>query len=292
MPTEYLNPPTITETDHLISDFIYRLNEERLTNTHCMVCSRLVSSDDTEYLLVKDIPNSHLLYPAVPYEGHSLHLNMLLQQTTLHDTEQGKAGLVCYVCLSALQDNRVPYPSLANGMWIGDMPIEFRGLSLAEETMLCRWMDSVYEVYVWPEYGEDGVGGRVWNTRYVVDIVDKPADRVDSGGRISDQCVPCSLDILASRIQIIWAGEDTYAPQHLPDLLNIRQTVVASAAEWSDGHSLTLNNSGLMKIRLETLPSNGIPKEMLRSIKFLKVGENESAAEAVIGTHCRCLTDF
>jgi len=46
-----------------------------------------------------------------------------------------KTGTVCHQCSSTLSKEKIPMFSVANKMWIGDIPAELQGLTIAEEKL-------------------------------------------------------------------------------------------------------------------------------------------------------------
>ena len=46
-----------------------------------------------------------------------------------------KMGIICQQCYRALTKGKIPMFSVANKMWIGDVPPELQGLTIAEEKL-------------------------------------------------------------------------------------------------------------------------------------------------------------
>src|SRR5882762_4091806 len=68
------------------------------------------------------------------------------------DRKKGRLqGDACHDCLRALRNNQTPALSLANGMWIGDVPPELAILTLPEKVLVAKYFPAAYIVKLFPE---------------------------------------------------------------------------------------------------------------------------------------------
>ena len=106
--------------DGIVSQFIDATSNAALKTVVCGSCARETTIDECQEILLKDIPNKHLLMPHVPHVAHELVDGLLLYRTV-----NGLAnGLIylCDGCRGQLKKNLRPSFSLGNGMWVGDVP--------------------------------------------------------------------------------------------------------------------------------------------------------------------------
>ena len=74
---------------------------------------------------IEDLQKTGKLLPSKAHPTHILTAGMLLHQSpvSLHSNKHGiSMANICLSCMSDLQHNKTPSLSLANGMWIGDIP--------------------------------------------------------------------------------------------------------------------------------------------------------------------------
>ena len=80
-------------------------------------------------------------------EGMLLHCDGLLFSTQANMPSQ---ALVCSSCVDALKDHTVPVLSLANGMWIGDIPLVLWILTIPKCILVVRYFPAAYIVKLYP----------------------------------------------------------------------------------------------------------------------------------------------
>ena len=134
-----------------IARFIDRTGNAAVKMAVCMVCGRELFMSDTTDFGLGAIPNSHLLMPFEPHPAHELTDSILLQTTTISETPDGRSGAICDECARNLQKGWLPHLSLANGMWIGEVPFELASLSIPEHVLIARHYPTAYIGKMYPK---------------------------------------------------------------------------------------------------------------------------------------------
>jgi hypothetical protein len=178
-----------------------------------MECVREMWAKEVKQCAVDDIPNKHLLSPNEYNPAHKLTLGMLLEKDVMDHEKRHFLGDICHDCLRPLGVGKTPPLSLANGMWIGDVPHQLAILTLPEKMLVAKYFPVAYIVKLtlkqkgashWSSSGmNSGVQGNVTtdklNNEDIADIVDP-------------QIMPPPAKILASVIGVIIIG-----PKNMPE---------------------------------------------------------------------------
>ncbi|KAJ7573180.1 hypothetical protein C8J56DRAFT_709063, partial [Mycena floridula] len=112
-------------------------------------------------------------------------------------------GSFCYTCIQKLSKGSIPPQSLANNMWIGDVPFQIRILSLAERILIARYLPVAYVVKLYPKKR----GAKRWSSEVLQNglkgnVSTHPLANNDIAELMSDVSLPSSLDVLASTIGV------------------------------------------------------------------------------------------
>ncbi|KAH7906035.1 hypothetical protein BJ138DRAFT_969695, partial [Hygrophoropsis aurantiaca] len=122
-------PPSTRLCDKIVRQFCEEISPDNLIEAGCAVCgtlSRIVLMESVEAL---DEDSLNLLVP----EG--VGLTRKVRSSVLDPIENipgpvidDRCSHVCSKCLSALRMGKTPTLSLANGLWIGEVPDQLKGL--------------------------------------------------------------------------------------------------------------------------------------------------------------------
>ena len=127
----------------------------------CGVCAREVNvrSDGVVTMMMSDIPNVHRLVPKNPHREHNLIDGKLFDSMGVVVDETCTKVRICRSCFDDLRKDseKPPKYSLANNLWIGNVPWCLEILTFPEQLLLARVFP---RVYVFKLYPKDAVGGR------------------------------------------------------------------------------------------------------------------------------------
>ncbi|KIM64606.1 hypothetical protein SCLCIDRAFT_114565, partial [Scleroderma citrinum Foug A] len=179
---------------------------------------------------------------------------------------------LCHNCLHALQCNSLPKLALSNHMWIGKIPPELEMLTLPEQLLIARYYPRCYIFKLFPKgecsynpnHLQHGMAGNVslynMNTDAVVVMLE---------GQMLPQC-PSKL---ASVIAVTYIGTKKLPKSWLKSTFQVRRHVVHDALIWLKRHNPIYHEVTISNERLDSLPIDDIPWEILSTIRHEPDGE-------------------
>ena len=139
--------------DH-ICKFIDATGNIATAMSACAVCAGSFFNVEIDQVKVTDLHDKNKLQPAKPHPAQKLTDGMLLHVTTssIHlDIDDCMKANVCTTCTSDLKCDKTPSMSLANGMWIGEVPLELKVLTLPERILVAHFFPAAYIVKLYPK---------------------------------------------------------------------------------------------------------------------------------------------
>jgi hypothetical protein len=175
----------------------------------------------------------------------------------------------------ALRKKKVPRLSLANSLWIGDVPYKLTALTIPEQLLIARHYVRCYVFKLYPREGmgfapeqlQSGMKGNVSlfdiNTNDVVKMLE-------------GQLMPNPMATLASVLVITFVGRRTLPINWLKSTFRIRRQRVYEALTWLKEHNSIYADIEIDDARIGTLPEDGVPDDILYLIRR---EEDESVVE-------------
>jgi hypothetical protein len=136
-----------------IIKFIDATSCEATMTTVCAVCAGSFFRKDNCSKLIAYLKQKSKLAPCTSHPAHKLTKGMLLHWSleSLHiDAEGNQCANVCKHWANALAYNKMLNLVLANNMWIGDVPVALRVLTLPEFLLITRYFPVAYIVKLYP----------------------------------------------------------------------------------------------------------------------------------------------
>ncbi|KAG2337317.1 hypothetical protein BDR05DRAFT_952706 [Suillus weaverae] len=130
--SEFFRNPDEEVKKKALASFIDHTGNTHSLQSSCVSCAREKFVDDLEGIYINQIPNPHLLTPVFRHHAQSLVHGMLLYIPAIIKAYNQQWGPICSDCLQDLHAKKIPLYSLANGLWIGDIPDELAILNLPE----------------------------------------------------------------------------------------------------------------------------------------------------------------
>ncbi|KAH9003221.1 hypothetical protein EDB86DRAFT_2765723, partial [Lactarius hatsudake] len=170
---------------------------------------------------------------------------------------------VCHTCVCDLQNDKTPTLSLANGLWIGDIPPLLNILTLPEQILVAQYFPAAYIVKLYPKKKgarnwssagmQSGLRGNVstyrLNTNNIAHLTDT-------------QIMPPSSTILAATIGITFVGPKNLPEKTMPGFLRVNRTRVRLALEWLKSNNPIYRDIIISSERLCELPVDSVPMEI------------------------------
>lgn len=214
-----------------------------------------------------DIPNiQHRLQPVTQHVSHNLWNGILVVTEFIKGQGSEAKGWVCDECLRALNSNTLPKLSLANNLWIGNVPHQLAILTLPEQLLVSRHYPRCYVVKLYPRNGhvsnldhlQRGMVGNVtlynMNTNSVVEMLE---------GQLLLQPVMQ----LASVLAITYVGTKNLPKTWLKSTFRVRRRIVSEALMWLKDNNELYRDIVISLERLKNLPEDDIPFEISATIR-------------------------
>ncbi|KAH9037779.1 hypothetical protein EDB85DRAFT_556454 [Lactarius pseudohatsudake] len=170
----------------------------------------------------------------IVYPNSSMQLVTMPRQLLDDCLHRDKTGVlfanVCQSCASDLRRDKKPVLSLANEMWVGDVPLELQVLTLPERILIGRFFPAVYIIKLYPKKK----GARSWAT-----------NGLQSGLR-----------------GVTFVGPKNLPQKTLPGFLRVNRTRVRDALFWLKRNNPIYEDIIISSDRLNELPTDGIPHEI------------------------------
>src|SRR5882762_7938415 len=135
---EVMFPPAPLSADlgqQIVSDFCADTSPEVFEETGCAVCGKLTPVCEMEEL--SDVENLSLL----KVDG----ITRKARSTSSDTVKELKGPIlapgcsnVCSICVESLEKGNMPILALANGLWVGEIPVELQNLTYAEQLLIAR----------------------------------------------------------------------------------------------------------------------------------------------------------
>ncbi|KAF7301576.1 ATP-dependent DNA helicase [Mycena indigotica] len=230
--------------ERCITKFIDRTNNQTLQKKTCVVCARRLFAKNIQILALTDIPNRHVLKPT---HGHPSHV--LVDGALFHSTvDINGLNPVCDTCVRELVKCNMPKLSLANNMWVGDIPFQLSILTLPEQLLVSLYFPVAYIFKIYPknvrprgDYEADAtLPFTTEKLRGNVSTFRLPTTEI--AHMVAGQLVPRPSLLLAAVIGVTFIGVNRTALKHMPGMLR--------------------------KKIFEALPEDDIPTEILENISL------------------------
>jgi hypothetical protein len=248
-------------------------SNEALRLCRCVVCARELSVEHGEMTRELDDPSIRgLLHPSHRHPAQVLWHGALVLGEEIRSTDDGHSAWICTDCRTVLQKGKVPRLSLANNLWIGDVPYELTALTIPEQLLIARYYPRCYVFKLYPRGGcqlspdqmQRGMKGNVslyeLNTSDVVRMLE-------------GQIMPNPASTLASVLAITFVGSMSLPKDWLKSTFRVRRRRVYEALIWLKGNNSLYGDISIEEQRLQMIPEDGIPEEVISLIRHEENGE-------------------
>lgn len=184
-----------------------------------------------------------------------------------HAIVDGKTQ-ICRDCETELKLNRTPSLSLANNMWIGDIPPELSCLTLPERVLIARYFPAAYIVKLYPKNQHLRLDPRSLTSGLKGNVTTYPLDAKALSGYLDGKTLPPHPRILAATIGITFVGLNNAPEQALKGLFQVSRTRVSKALAWLHENNPLYKNVTINSANLAALPEGDIPPELQQTVKI------------------------
>ncbi|RDB28920.1 ATP-dependent DNA helicase RRM3 [Hypsizygus marmoreus] len=262
----FLSTPSKRIIQDATAAFIDRTGNDALKTAPCGSCAREMDLSLLKGYAIQDIPSPLRLHPTNPHPAHDLRMGMLLHGPAIRPDN---TTFICSDCDRKLRQDTMPELSLANNMWIGDIPHELGVLTLPERVLIAKYFPAAYIVKLFPKKK----GARYWDKRLMHsgikgNVSTYRLDHSEIASMIEGNDMPPPARILSAVIGVTFVGPKQLPDKTLPDMFLVRRLRVFQALRWLKRHNPIYRDITISQDRLNELPLNGIPEEILAGVKY------------------------
>jgi hypothetical protein len=287
--SKFMVIPSFEEERQCYEKFYDATSNKALLLRVCPICAweRFPNKGDQTWLLsdpsIVEVLN-------VRMAGHNGEERLILRH--LLDVEEGSVSCwMCHDCIKALEQHSIPKLSLANNLWVGNVPHELSTMTIPEQLLIAQYYARCYifklfswdyDVHLPPDQLYTVMAGNAslfkMNTQEVVEM-------------LNGQQMPSPVAMLASVIAITFVGTRKLLTDWLTKKFRVRRAIVHQALIWLKINNPIYEDIQIDAHRLTELPEDDVPEEFLTMIcreEDNKIVEEEQESYLVVETDDQC----
>ena len=265
--SEFLDTPSQETLNNITSDFIDATGNDALKTVACGSCAREMNTDECSEISIKDIPNKHHLIPHTPHPAHELVHGLLIYAPALGSSKETLH--ICNECRNQLKKNVRPRLSLANEMWIGDVPPQLQNLTLPERILIGKYFPSAYIVKLFPKHKNAFTWDRgQMHNGLKGNVSTYGLDPRQVASMIDGRSYPPPAKILSATIGITFVGPKGLCEPTMPAMFRVRRWKIKEALLWLKANNPLYTDIEISEERLSQLPEDGVPEELTMTAKY------------------------
>ncbi|KAF7313012.1 ATP-dependent DNA helicase [Mycena kentingensis (nom. inval.)] len=198
-------------------------------------------------------PRNHIRHKQSSTDAYS-HGPALRQQRTF----------ICRQCKAAIDRGKTPVLSLANNMWIGEIPFELRVLTLPERLLISLNFPAAFIVKL---YSKDGSPTPV-NTALRGNVSTYRLHAPAVADMLVGNILPQPVGLLASIIAVTFVGRKLRPLYGLKRILQVRRQRVVDALRWLKVNNPLYAEYHIDETRVANIPEDDVPEEISMNIRY------------------------
>lgn len=239
---------------------------DALAQCVCVCCAREVWRREAQEVLLSSLKFKDRLKPWKSHPAHKLTDGMLLVEDKLMETPEGTAGMFCDECFRKVQSKKTPPLSLANNMWIGDVPEEIRCLTVPEQMLIALHYPRCFVFKLFPK--NRGVGDPESLQRGMVgNVTTYTQNANDVAKMVEGKLMPRPPKLLASVIAVSFIGLGKLPKKWLKGTFRVRRAAVHDALRWLKANNPMYEDIEISEEALNLLPEDAIPDAILANVR-------------------------
>lgn len=187
--------------------------------------------------------------------------------------EQNKVNMctICKKCHDSLSKKHIPKFSPANNMWLGDIPVELKELTIPEEKLISLYRHNSCIIKLHSPFHSTTTAQAALKGNCITFLQNVP-NIVNS--------LPLALDDLCDTVKVIFVGAQRPERIHLKRILTVRKEKVVQALHWLKKYNPLYQNVEVNMKNITQLPEDDIPQSIMSTME-LKIEDDENSSERV-----------
>jgi len=263
--------PWPAEMKRCYARFYAATSNEAVKICVCGVCARECSviADRVMAMPLTLMPNSCQLIPSVKHAAHHLYHGRLLEPAGIMGEETDPIVSICHECLEDLKKpgNSPPKMSLANSLWIGDIPWQLQVLTFPEQLLVALLYPRVYVFKLFPK--QQGAARHETLQRAMRGNVSTYELNMDAiASMLEGKLMPGPPSILASLILVTFVAVHDLPWKWIHSTFRVRCRVVAEALCWlKENNSKYYGDIDISPTHIDSLHEDDVPEELISIIR-------------------------
>lgn len=271
-PARYLQLPSDDQWRACIRAVRTATANAQVSRVVCVVCARERFASECRDVLLSELPSRERLVPGEAHRSHRLFDGMLLELRYVRSSAGGALGSLCGDCEGSLRAGKRPRLSLANNMWLGDVPEELQGLTVPEQMLIALQFARCYVFKLFPRNGHVG-DPDLLQSGLAGNVTTFPLNNEQVVQMVEGQLLPRPLSILSSVIAVTFVGVGRLPKRWLKSTFRVRRVRVHAALRWLKDHNPMYLNMDIADVNLRALPEDGVPLEILSTVLHERNGD-------------------
>ena len=264
--SKFMVIPTEEEERDCYESFYDATSNEALTLQTCPICAReKLARDGRRTSLLSDESVVDLL--TVPLGNDGIEGQTMILRDLLEIDEGDISCWMCNDCMKSLERHTMPKLSLANDLWIGDIPFELTGLTIPEQLLIARHYPRCYIFKLFPRTVDTHISLDQLHTAMAGNATLFELNTQEVVEMLRGQRMPSPVQTLASVISITFVGSKKLPKDWLKKTFRVRRQVVFDALTWLRCHNPLYSDIVIDQTRLDDIPEDDVPEELMAIVR-------------------------
>ncbi|EMD32190.1 hypothetical protein CERSUDRAFT_99591 [Gelatoporia subvermispora B] len=268
---EFMRLPSPEQVKACYRAFHTATSNDALRMAVCGVCARELSvrDDQVNPYPLSSLPNAERLIPSTPHPAHTLFHGKLLEPRGV-STEKGIETVnVCHECICVLRKTGTGPPklSLANNLWIGQVPWQLQILTIPEQLLIALLYPRVYVFKLFPKNVGGGRNTETLQRAMRGNVSTYELDVEGIASMIQGHLMPHPPALLASILSVTFIGLGDLPRRWLKSTFRVRRQAIFDALRWlQENNQKYYGSITIDPERVKSLPEDDVPTEILQII--------------------------
>ncbi|CAF1554051.1 unnamed protein product, partial [Adineta steineri] len=182
-----------------------------------------------------------------------------------------KTGNICQQCYSALSKDKIPMFSVANKMWIGDVPLELQQLTIAEEKLISLYRHSSCVIKLQSPFHHHSTAQAALKGNMITFMHNMP-NIVTS--------LPLDAEDLSDTLKIVFIGAHTPDRVQLRRICGVRRQNIRNALIWLKNHNYMYRMIPINEVNIAKIPEDDVPESIWTTLERIENANDGNAERA------------
>lgn len=266
-PTTPFEIPPSDVLNQRAAEFLDSIANSQILEFGCIVCAREITETASCLFHVREIPHLGQLSPIAAHTAHIFTEGLLLHKRSLRGFPGEEYGSICTDCKSALDMGNRPHLSLANNLWIGDVPLILKSLTLAERVLISLYPHTTYHI----GFRRDTDNAAFpWHAR----IRSRSIHPEAVTSPLPTKLLPMTPSVLCKSFVFDLPIDFCFRPEDF-GFLRVRKFVLREALLWLQDHNSEYDQVRSPGMLWDDLPEDGIPTWLVNSCLVIRSKDHD-----------------